>query len=74
MVFDPRPPSLREPDPQALEDLRCDLLNLGQPCGLLSAIIPSAGKVEHDHRYSLNARNLNLVGHPSQVVLLHQLT
>ena len=55
MVFDPCPPSQRNRDPQALEDLRCDLLNLGQPCGFLSVIIPSAAKVEHDHCYSLNA-------------------
>lgn len=71
MVFDPCVPSLRKPDPQALEDLRCDLLNLGQPCELLSVIIPSAAKVEHDH--SINT-NLNLVGHPSQAILPHQLT
>ena len=56
MIFDPRPPSLRKPDPQALEYLRCDLLNLGQPCGLLSIIIPSTSKVEHDHCYCLNTQ------------------
>jgi hypothetical protein len=54
MVLYPRPPSLRKSDPQ--EGLLCDLLNLGQPCGLLSVIVPLAAKVKHDHRYSLNAR------------------
>lgn len=51
VIFDPRPQSLREPDPIALEDLRCDLISLGMPCGLLSILVPSVQKVEHDHCY-----------------------
>ena len=36
MIFDPRPPSLREADPKALEEFRCDLLVLAQPCGFVN--------------------------------------
>ena len=49
MIFDPRPPSLREADPKALEEFRCDLLGLPQPCGFVNILIPSADKVKHDH-------------------------
>lgn len=52
VVFDPRPTSLRDRDPSvALEKLRCDLLSLNQPCGLLNIIIPSVAKIDHDHCY-----------------------
>ena len=51
MVFDPRPLSLKQADPVALETLRCDLLSLGQPSGLLSVIVPSTEKIDHDHCY-----------------------
>ena len=34
----------------ALEKLRCDLLCLNQPCGLLK-IIPSTQQIQHDHCY-----------------------
>ena len=51
MVFDPCPLPNRKADPLALETLRCDLLSLGQPCGLLSVIVPSLQKILHDHCY-----------------------
>ena len=51
IIFDPRPPSLQEADPKALEEFRCDLLRLGQPCGFVNILIPSADKVKHDHSY-----------------------
>ena len=50
-VYDPRPMDLRAPDPVLLEDLRCDLINLGQPCGFLNLLLPSVEKIEHDHCY-----------------------
>ena len=47
VVFDPRPTSLRDLNPLvALEKLRCDLLSLNQPCGLLNIIIPSVTMVD----------------------------
>lgn len=49
--FDPRPVSLRHPDPKALEKLRTTLVNLGQPCALLSIIVPCVESIEHDHSY-----------------------
>ena len=49
MVFDPHPLSLRQANPLALESLRCDLLSLGQPSGLLSVIVQSLEKIRHDH-------------------------
>ena len=36
MIFDPCPPSLREADPKALEEFRCDLLGFAQPCGFFN--------------------------------------
>ena len=50
-IFDPRLLSMREADQAALEQLRCDLLNLGQPSGFLSVIVLCVKKVEHDHCY-----------------------
>ena len=49
VVFDPRPPSLRNLHPMAIEKLRCDLQQINNPCGLLNIIIPSLTKIEHDH-------------------------
>ena len=51
VVFDPRPTSLRDLNPIALEKLRCDLQTLNQPCGLLNIIIPFAMKIDCDHCY-----------------------
>ena len=51
MIFYPRPPSLREADPKALEEFRCDQLRLAQPCRFVNILIPSADKVIHDHSY-----------------------
>ena len=54
VMIDPCPTSLREVDTsQSLERLRCDLLNLHQPCGLLNIIVPSIEKIEHDHCYHM---------------------
>ena len=52
MVFDPRPLHLRQPDPEAIEKLRCDLLAINKPCAFLNIIVPSVEKVLHDHTYS----------------------
>ena len=54
MIFDPRPLCLRGANPVALETLRCDLLSLGQPSGLLSVIVPCTEKIDHDHCYCSN--------------------
>ena len=50
--FDPRPINLHQPDSEALETLRCDLINLDQPCAFTKILIPSVDKVLHDHSYS----------------------
>ena len=41
----------------ALEKLRCDLLSLNRPCGLLNIIIPSLTKINHDHSYHKPSEN-----------------
>ena len=51
--FDPRPVKFRQSDPDALENLRTDLIAIGQPCALLSILIPSTKKALHDHTYCL---------------------
>ena len=48
MIYDPRPLDLRQPDPQAIETLRYNLLAINRPCGFL---VPSVEKVMHDHSY-----------------------
>lgn len=50
-VYDPRPMKFRMPDPILLEDLRCDLINLGQPCSFLSLLVSPIHKIQHDHSY-----------------------
>lgn len=49
MVYDPRPLHLRQPDPQAIEALRCDLLVVNKPCGFSNILVPSVEKILHDH-------------------------
>ena len=50
-VYDPRPATLRQPDMTLLEDMRCDLINLRQPCGFLSLLVSPISKIQHDHSY-----------------------
>ena len=50
--FDPRPESLRTPNPNASEQLRCSLLALNKPCAFLHILVPDIEKVWHDHSYS----------------------
>ena len=61
-IFDPRPTSLRESNSsQALERLRCDLLDLHQPCGLLNILVPSLLKIEHNHCYHQSRQVDNVI-------------
>ena len=57
VIFDPRPLAYREPDPGALEELRCTLHTLKEPCALLSVLIPCTKKVAHDHCYITTEHN-----------------
>ena len=50
--FDPRPESLRTPNPTATEQLRCSLLALNKPCAFLHILVPGVKKVLHDHSYT----------------------
>ena len=50
--FDPRPESLRTPNPNASEQLRCSLLALNKPCAFLHILVPDIKKVWHDHSYT----------------------
>ena len=52
VIFDPRPLSLQIDDPVAVENLRCDLIGNNQPCALLTILVPSTEKVQHDHCYA----------------------
>ena len=56
VIFDPRPLAYREPDPGALEELRCTLYTLKKPA-LLSVLIPCTKKVAHDHCYITTEQN-----------------
>ena len=49
--FDPWPESLRIIDPNAIEQLRCDLLELHKPCAFLHILVPDV-KVLHGHSYA----------------------
>ena len=51
-VYDPRPPHLRSADPEALEQLRMDILGMDKSCVLLQLLTPSVDKIEHDHMYA----------------------
>lgn len=50
--FDPRPLKYGQPNSNALEKLRTDLLSLGQLCALLSILVPNFDIALHDHNYS----------------------
>lgn len=43
MIHDPRPFRFRQPDHQAIENLRCDLFKINQPC----ILVPSVEKITH---------------------------
>ena len=53
-VFDPRPLSLRLPDPRASERLQCSLMALNQPCAFLQILVPDFEIIKHNHCYSLD--------------------
>ena len=58
MVFDPRPLHLRGgPSHQAIENLRCDLLQIDQSSGLLNLPISSNEKIALDHNYYSKLRS-----------------
>ena len=52
-MFDPRQPEDRQLNNNAIEQLRCELLDSNHPCLLLDILIPSVDKITHDHCYSL---------------------
>ena len=51
-AFIPRPLEHRQYDASAVEQLRCDLLSLSQPCAFLHILVPSLSHIHHDHTYS----------------------
>ena len=51
MIYDPWPFHLRQPDPQAIETLWCDLLANNKPCGFSSILVPSVENIMHNHTY-----------------------
>lgn len=51
MIYDPRPLNHRKADTEAIEKLRCDLLSINKPCAFSHILIPSVGKIKHDHMY-----------------------
>lgn len=55
--FDPRPAALRSCDPDAVDQLRADLLSQSQQCAFLTILVPSVEKALHDHHYCLNEPN-----------------
>ena len=52
MIYDPQQLHLWQPDPQAVEKLRCDLLAIIKPCGFINILVPSVEKIMHDRTYS----------------------
>lgn len=50
--YDPRPPHLRCTNRLEIDKLRADLLSLGQPCALLTILVPDVNLALHDHTYT----------------------
>ena len=50
-LYDPRPISLRMPNPQNSENLRLCLLEIDHSCGILRQLIPLEVYSKHDHTY-----------------------
>ena len=71
MIFDPCPPSLREADPKALEEFRCDLLGFAQPCGFFNTSFHLLTKLNMTTRTVLIDKELN---NPAVVTRLLTLT
>jgi hypothetical protein len=60
------PESLRTPNPNATEQLRCSLLALNQPCAFLHILVPDVKKVWHYHsRYLQSASLVNISKEPN---------
>ena len=71
MIYDPRPSHLRVADPQALEDLRCNLLQINKPCGYLNVILPSLKKIQHDHcYYAIESQPITMMHDAADEVIL----
>ena len=62
--FDPRPTKYRKVD---TETLRCQLLQLNTPCAMTQLLIPSIGKICHDHTYSKSVENAS----PTETEIYH---
>ena len=58
--YDPRPVSLRSPDPLLLEKLRTDLLQLNRPCVLTQLLRAPVEVALHDHNYSVSVSDSTL--------------
>ena len=51
MVYDPHPVKFQTTNPQALEELCCNLLKLENAPAFLNIVMPSLSKISHDHCY-----------------------
>ena len=51
MVYDPCPVKFQITNPQALEELLCNLLKLENAPAFLNIVMPSLSKINHDHCY-----------------------
>jgi len=57
VVFDPRPKQFQNNNPNAVETLRCDLLNVcdNGSAAFLSVLVPLTTNIKHDHTYASKA-------------------
>ena len=59
-VFDPRQPEYRKADDKLLEEFRCNLLTINQPCAFLDILIPPIKIIDHDHTYAASQHTENV--------------
>jgi len=57
VVFDPRPKQFQNNNPNSVESLHCDLLNVcdNGSAVFLTVLVPSTTNIEHDHTYASKA-------------------
>ncbi len=53
-MYDPRPLNFKQQDPEALEKLRCDLINLPEKTAFIDIIVPCTLSINKDHCYTKN--------------------
>ena len=67
-VFDPRQPEYRKADDKLLEEFRCNLLSINQPCAFLDMLIPPIKIIDHDQTYAASQHTENVHANNSSII------